>query len=155
MNAVLQPVEARFVPMTVAHLDTVIALEHAAYPHPWTRGNFIDSMAAGYQVLLLMGGDEVLGYFVAMKGVDEAHLLNITVASLHQRSGWARMLLDALNLWARQQGLQWIWLEVRVSNLRAQNVYLAHGYRTVGERKHYYPAHNGLREDAVVMNLQL
>ena len=102
-----------------------------------------------------MAGDHLLGYFVAMLGVDEAHLLNITVAPAYQRQGWARVLLDALALWARGRGAQWLWLEVRASNLRAQQVYEAHGFRRVGERKRYYPAAHGQREDAVVMSLPL
>ena len=90
-----------------------------------------------------------------MLGVEEVHLLNITVAPTYQRQGWARVLLDALALWARGRQAQWLWLEVRASNLRAQHVYETHGFRRVGERKRYYPAAQGQREDAVVMSLPL
>jgi ribosomal-protein-alanine N-acetyltransferase len=96
----------------------------------------------------------VLGYFVAMKGVDEVHLLNITVAPACQGQGWGRVMLDALAIWARGLGAQWLWLEVRTSNARAQDVYLRYGYRRVGERKGYYPADGG-REDAIVMSFKL
>jgi ribosomal-protein-alanine N-acetyltransferase len=75
-----------------------------------------------------------------------------------QGQGWGRVMLDALALWSRGQGAQWLWLEVRVSNERAQQIYTRHGYRRVGERKAYYPAdpvHAGKREDAVVMSLKL
>lgn len=155
MSAVFKSLEAEFEPMHVDRLDAVLAVEQAAYGHPWTRGNFTDSLAAGYQAQALLGGDQLLGYFVAMKGVDEVHLLNITVAPAHQRQGWARVMLDALAIWSRGQGAQWLWLEVRVSNLRAQHVYEQYGFRRVGERKHYYPAARGLREHAVVMSFQL
>lgn len=148
-------VEARFEALTLARLDAVLEVEQRAYSHPWTRGNFTDAMASGYQAQLLMAGDRLLGYFVAMLGVDEVHLLNITVAPEYQRQGWARVLLDALALWSRGRGAQWLWLEVRVSNLRAQQIYETHGYRRVGERKRYYPAAGGQREDAVVMSLAL
>jgi ribosomal-protein-alanine N-acetyltransferase len=90
-----------------------------------------------------------------MKGVDEVNLLNITVAPQYQGQGYARILLEALTLWARSQAAQWLWLEVRVGNVRAQRVYEAHGFRTVGQRKAYYPDDNGQREDAVVMSLRL
>ncbi|HWP12105.1 MAG TPA: ribosomal protein S18-alanine N-acetyltransferase, partial [Ramlibacter sp.] len=96
-----------------------------------------------------------LGYFVAMKGVDEVHLLNITVAPAYQHQGWGRVILDALATWSRGQGAQWLWLEVRASNVRAQRIYEQHGYRRVGERKSYYPAGLARREDAVVMSLKL
>ena len=148
-------VEARFEPMTPERLDAVLATEQSVYSHPWSRRNFADTLAAGHNALCLLAGDELLGYFVAMPGFEEVHLLNITVAPAYQRQGWARVLLDALALWARGRGAQWLWLEVRASNLRAQQVYEAYGFRRVGERKRYYPAAHGQREDAVVMSLPL
>lgn len=147
--------QARFEQLTLDHLDALLDVEFSAYSHPWTRGNFTDAMASGYECQLLMAGDHLLGYFVAMLGVDEVHLLNITVAPAYQHQGWARVLLEALALWARGRKAQWLWLEVRASNLRAQHVYEAHGFRRVGERKRYYPAAHGQREDAVVMSLPL
>jgi ribosomal-protein-alanine N-acetyltransferase len=155
MSAVFKTVEAGFEPMTEARLEQVVAIERAAYGHPWTRGNFADSLRSGYHAQLLCAGEQLLGYFVAMKGVDEVHLLNITVAPLYQGQGWGRIMLDALALWARAEGAQWLWLEVRTSNARAQQVYQRYGYRRVGERKNYYPAAEGAREDAIVMSYKL
>src|SRR3569832_345041 len=102
-----------------------------------------------------MAGDALLGYFIAMKGVDEVHLLNITVAPEYRSQGWGRLMLDALALWARGKGAQWLWLEVRVGNARAQRIYEQHGYRRDGERKGYYHAAGGEREDAIVVSLKL
>lgn len=155
MSAVFKTTEARFEPMIEARLDEVLAIEQRAYEHPWTRGNFTDSLRSGYQAQVLGVQEMVLGYFVAMKGIDEVHLLNLTVAPEHQGEGWGRVMLDALAIWARGQGAQWLWLEVRVSNARALRIYERHGYRRVGERKAYYPASAGRREDAVVMSLKL
>jgi ribosomal-protein-alanine N-acetyltransferase len=155
MSAVLQPAEAQFEPMTEARLADVVAAEERAYEHPWTQGNFADSLRSGYQAQVLVADDTLLGYFVAMKGVDEVHLLNITVVPEHQSQGWGRIMLDAIALWARGQGAQWLWLEVRTSNERAQRIYERQGYRRVGERKGYYPAADGRREDAIVMSLKL
>lgn len=154
MSAVFKSMEAGFEPMTEARLDDVVAIERRAYAHPWTRGNFADSLRSGYQAQLLVAGGVIVGYFVAMQGVDEVHLLNITVDPPFQRQGWGRVLLDALALWARGQRAQWLWLEVRTSNARAQQMYLRYGYRRVGERKNYYPADHG-REDAIVMSYKL
>lgn len=154
MSAVFKTMEAGFEPMTDDRLDEVVAIERAAYGHPWTRGNFADSLRSGYQAQLLCAGEAILGYFVAMKGVDEVHLLNITVARDTQGQGWGRVMLDALAIWSRGQGAQWLWLEVRTSNVRALQIYQHYGYRPVGERKHYYPADQG-REDAIVMSLKL
>ncbi len=155
MSAVLKTTEARFESLTEAQLDDVLRVEHSAYAHPWSRGNFTDSLKSGYQAQLLLADDTLLGYFVAMKGVDEVHLLNITVAPAWQSQGWGRVMLDALALWARGQGAEWLWLEVRQSNHRAARIYERQGFRRVGERKSYYPAADGLREDAIVMSLKL
>ncbi|HEY1230283.1 MAG TPA: ribosomal protein S18-alanine N-acetyltransferase [Ramlibacter sp.] len=155
MSAVLTADEAAFEPMSEARLGEVLPIERSSYDHPWTHGNFVDSLRSGYQAQLLCAPDRVLGYFVAMKGVDEVHLLNITVAPADRGQGWGRLMLEALALWSRQQGAQWLWLEVRVSNLRAISIYESHGFRRVGERKNYYPAAGGRREDAIVMSLKL
>lgn len=148
-------IEVCFEPMTAARMDAVMTIEHAAYSHPWTSGNFTDSLAAGYLVQCLLAGNELLGYFVAMPCDQEVHLLNITVAPAFQRQGWARVMLDALALWSRGRGAQSLWLEVRASNERALKIYQQQGFARVGMRKGYYPLRDGEREDAVVMNMNL
>jgi [ribosomal protein S18]-alanine N-acetyltransferase len=143
--------EVRLEPLSTALLDAVVALEQAAHSHPWTRRHFEDILHAPYVAQTLWADDELLGYFVAMPGVDEVHLLNIAVAPAHQRCGWAQTLLDALVLWARGLRASVLWLEVRHSNSRAIAVYQRHGFASVGVRKNYYPAADGQREDAWVM----
>lgn len=145
----------QFAPLVPEWLDEVLAVEQRTHINPWNRDNFTDALQAGNQVQMLLAHDTLLGYFVAMPGVQEAHLLNITVAPEYQGQGCARVMLNALTLWARAQQAQCVWLEVRAGNTRALRVYEAHGYRRVGVRKAYYPAANGGREDAVVMNLPL
>jgi ribosomal-protein-alanine N-acetyltransferase len=148
-------IEVQFEPLLAQQLDRVLAVEARAYAHPWSAANFLDALQAGYEAQMLVAETTVIGYFVAMQGVEEVHLLNITVAPEYQRQGWSRVMLDALSLWARGQGAHWVWLEVRQGNGRALTVYEAHGFRQVGVRKQYYPAGNGLREDALVMGLRL
>ncbi len=141
--------------MQDSDLEAVMDIEQTAYSHPWTRGNFRDALASGYWAQCLRVHDELLGYVVAMAGVEETHLLNITVATARQGQGWAHMMLDALCLWSRRQGAQWLWLEVREGNQRALQVYERYGFRRVGLRKDYYPAGRQQREHAVVMSLNL
>lgn len=145
----------QFEPLTQQRLDQVVLLEQAAHAHPWSRRHFVDTLSAGYQAQLLSKGEDVLGYFVAMQGVEEVHLLNITVAPAHQRQGWGRLLMDALALWSRGVGAKWLWLEARVGNVNALHLYERYGLRRVGVRKDYYPAAKGEREHAVVMSLKL
>ena len=144
------------VPMTVAQVEAVMAIESAAYAFPWSRGNFIDSLAAGYPARVLQGArGELLGYFVAMVGVDEMHLLNITVAPPAQGRGHARVMIDTLVALCRARCARKLWLEVRASNARARAMYVHLGFTQVGVRKGYYPAPFGRREDAVVMSLPI
>ncbi len=143
-------------PMTVASLDGVMTLEDEVYPFPWTRGNFVDSLAAGYVAWTLNGVDgELIGYCVAMRGAGEMHLLNITVATAARRRGHARRLLTALVRQSRDDGMETLWLEVRASNDGARAAYVHMGFTEVGVRRGYYPAPAGTREDAIVMSLKL
>ncbi|AOW15299.1 ribosomal-protein-alanine N-acetyltransferase RimI [Hydrogenophaga crassostreae] len=155
--------------MLETDLDAVCEVEKAAYAHPWSHKHFADSLASAYPAILLLGeageretvwpkradGRILLGYIVAMPGVGEVHLLNVTVSPAHQRQGWARCLMDALVFWARGQRAEWLWLEVRAGNVPARRLYDSHGFQAVGLRKGYYPAGHFQREDAVVMSLAL
>jgi [ribosomal protein S18]-alanine N-acetyltransferase len=144
------------VPMHLAHLPAVMAIEQAVYPFPWTHGNFVDSLAAGHAAhVLRTAAGTLAGYSVAMAGVQELHLLNLTVAAPWQGLGHARALLDALVAQGRRDGHEALWLEVRPSNARAREVYRRYGFEDVGLRRNYYPAGGGKREDACVMRLSI
>lgn len=141
--------------LTESRLDAVLAVEQGSYGHPWSRGNFTDALEAGQHIPCLLAGDRLVGYFVAMAGYREVHLLNLTVAPDFRHQGWARVLLDALALWARARAAEAIWLEVRAGNARALEVYRRHGFVRVGRRKNYYPAGLDRHEDAILMTLPL
>lgn len=157
MNALItpQPWPLQRRAMRAVDLAAVLNVEARAYSHPWSRGNFIDSLAAGYIAEMLDSHDAgVVGYFVAMPGVDELHLLNLTVAPDWQGRGHGSALLDAVRAHAAERRLTTLWLEVRESNHRARALYRRRGFAEVGLRRGYYPAASG-REDAVVMSLPL
>ena len=67
-----------------------------------------------------------------------------------QGQGLGRKLLDFLLKDTREQQAEVMFLEVRVSNIRAIELYEQNGFAEVGQRKGYYPAEGG-REDAIVM----
>ena len=150
------PIGTRQVPMQADHLEAVLAIEKTAYSHPWTHGNFMDALHAGYWAQVWLNAQhEVIAYALAMAGVEETHVLNLTVAPTHQGQGWARHMLHALVQWSQQQRARTLWLEVRASNARARRLYVAYGFEHVGERKNYYPGLGRTREHAVVMRLDL
>jgi ribosomal-protein-alanine N-acetyltransferase len=143
-------------PMVVGDVDAVHALECSVFPHPWSHANFMDSLASGYDAWVLRGPEGALaGYFLLMYAVDEAHLLDVAVAApLHGR-GVGRYLLDRIASRARAERMESVLLEVRPSIARALQVYRRYGYAEIGRRKGYYPAHEGRREDAIVMRYML
>lgn len=161
------------VPMDESTVPLVAGVEKTAYAHPWGERHFLDSIASGYWAQMLVTAPEpgdppgwdhaprlpdgrlLLGYLVAMRGVDEVHLLNITTVPLHQRQGCARLLMGALLAWSRLQGADWLWLEVRAGNQAARSLYEGMGFQQVGLRRGYYPDRGALREDAVVMSKSL
>jgi ribosomal-protein-alanine N-acetyltransferase len=135
-------------------LDEVMAIESAIYTHPWTRGNFTDSLRAGYECRVLRHGPTLLGYLVLMVAAGEAHLLNLSIGAAHQRSGLGSLLLREAAEMARGRGARSLFLEVRPSNRAAQALYTRFGFRKIAVRRGYYPAHSG-REDALVLTLPL
>lgn len=150
--------EPKLEPMREEDLDDVMAIESAIYTHPWTRGNFADSMRAGYACKVWRAdrkaGAELIGYFVLMAAAGEGHLLNLSIAAPWQRSGCGSALLREVAGLAGALGASNLFLEVRPSNHAAQALYRRFGFRKVAVRRDYYPAHTG-REDALVLSLAL
>ena len=136
--------------MTESDLDAVMAIESVIYSHPWTRGNFADSLAARSPCYVMQWHGVTVGYAVLTTGADEAHLLNLSIAAAWQRRGLGRELLDYVVSVARDLKVQKIFLEVRASNAAARALYAKSRFREIGMRRDYYPAHAG-REDAIVL----
>lgn len=161
IDALLATVQSRFGGLTLEamrreDLDEVMLIENAIYAHPWTRGNFVDSLRTGDQMLTVRNeAGSLLAYVVMMEAVDEAHLLNISVAQELQGAGLGYLLLELVVQMARQHFMQIMLLEVRVSNVPALRLYQRYGFVEVGRRKNYYPVDPTTREDAIVMQLSL
>lgn len=160
MSSVPQPLgyamPLQFSAMRVNDVDEVTRIEHDAYPFPWTRGNFLDSLDSGYDAWVVReAGGRLAGYFLLMPVVDEMHLLNITVRPDLQGQGLGSRLMDKVRELTEATGMQSILLEVRPSNQHALAVYRHLGFAQIGMRRNYYPAAAGSREDAIVMRLPL
>ena len=149
MNALLAP-HNEMLPMNLHDLDEVLAIEYRAYPFPWGRGNFADSISAGYSCWVCRVGGELAGYLVLMLAVDDAHILNLCVAEKHHGVGYGGRLLRQAMIAARQGGACSLLLEVRPSNEKALALYRHFGFQQIGIRRGYYPAEKG-REDALVL----
>ena len=140
--------------MAEPHLDDIVAIERVVHVHPWSRGNFADSITSGYHCWVAHRDSALVGYGVVMIGAGEAHLLNLSVAPDWQRQGIGAELTRFFVKLAADYGADRIYLEVRPSNAAARALYAAHGFAEIGVRRDYYPTAGG-REDAVVMELSL
>lgn len=153
MSAMLNP-QYQFRPMTPDDLDVIMEIEPHIYSHPWSRGNFSDSLMSGYPAWVLLCDAKIIGYALMMIVLDEAHLLNLSIAKAYQKQGLGRLLLEHMISIAKRHNAANMFLEVRPSNISAIALYENIGFNEMAIRRGYYPAHNG-REDAVLMGLAL
>lgn len=156
MSAVLapQPLAVEFAPMTGADVDAVTEAERLICPFPWTRGNFADSLTAGYSVWVCRRQGVLAGYAVMMMVMDEAHLLNIGILPRFQRQGLGGEFMAHLFSVARDHGARTMLLEVRPSNAAGRALYRRFCFTEIGRRRDYYRTHDG-REEAIVMAREL
>ena len=146
-------------PMHTDDLDAIMQIEPTIYSHPWTRGNFSDSLNSGYSAWVLEQDNEMIGYSLMMMVLDEAHLLNLSIAKAQQKRGLGRYLLEHMLKIAKNHKAANIFLEVRPSNISAISLYENMGFCEISMRRGYYPADPKTsetgREDAVLMGLAL
>ena len=135
-------------------LAMVSDIERRSYEFPWSHGVFRDCLLSGYQNIVLMRDDRVIGYAVLSVAAGEAHILNICVDRAHRSHGYGEQLLDEMLYRARTSQVRQIFLEVRPSNERAIALYRKKGFHQVANRPAYYQAHEG-REDAAVLAKKL
>jgi len=154
MSAVVESPVLRLRPMTEADLDTVMDVELAAYPFPWTRRIFADCLRVGYRCWVGELDGVFVGYGVMSTGAGEAHVLNLCVAEAYRRRGVGRSLLEGLLDDAAELGVENVFLEVRPSNTGALRLYDQMGFNRIGTRRDYYPAEHG-REDAAILAISL
>jgi ribosomal-protein-alanine N-acetyltransferase len=131
-----------------------MAIEEAIYTHPWTRGNFVDSLRAGYQCCVLKLGTELIGYFVLMVAAGEAHLLNLSIAAPRQRAGYGSLLLREAAEHARSLGARSLFPRGAAEQSRRAGA--LHALRLQENRgaPRLLSGDQG-REDALVLTLQL
>jgi [ribosomal protein S18]-alanine N-acetyltransferase len=158
MSAQLKP-NLQLRPMHMNDLDAIMQIEPTIYSHPWTRGNFSDSLNSGYSAWVLEENKEMIGYALMMMVLDEAHLLNLSIIKHRQKQGLGRYLLEHMITIAKRHKAANMFLEVRPSNISAIALYENMGFCEISVRRGYYPADPKIsetgREDAVLMGLAL
>lgn len=136
--------------MTLADLDAVVAIEEATFPTPWSKESFRQELERNVAARYLVAEKDgtVIGYAGAWVILDESHITNIAIEESQRGSGYGRLLTQALMQYLANLGAEYATLEVRKSNLRAQNLYKSLGFIALGVRKRYYEDN---QEDAIIM----
>lgn len=136
-------------------IEQLFELESSCFPDPWSRKSIRDTMKEERSFFAVAVSDgKIIGYINTTYVLDEMNLNRICVLPQYRRMGAAGKLMQGMFAHARQNGLVQIFLEVRVSNLPAQQLYKRFGFTVVGERKGFYqnPPENGLVMTAQVDN---
>lgn len=154
MSAVLV-FKTRLRPMQEADLATVLEIETAAYPLPWSKQIFRDCLRVGYNAWVLELDYQIVGYGLMSIAAGEAHILNLCVHPHFQRCGYGQQILKQLLKIAKHHHADTVFLEVRPANQAAIKLYQQLGFNQVGLRKGYYPTTQKQREDALILALAL
>ena len=130
-------------------------IEKLSFAKPWSEKSILhdlsDNVVARW--LVLAGVDQtVLAYASMWLIIDEGHICNVAVHPNYRGRGFGKLIMSALIDRAKEEGMQLMTLEVRRSNLIAQELYHSLGFKDVGYRKRYYEDN---REDALIMFLDL
>ena len=156
MSAILQSpaTEYQFRKMREDDLDEVIAIEESVYNFPWTRGIFHDCLNVGYFCWVLQYQEKIIAYSIMSVAANESHLLTIVVPEDEQGKGYGKKMLEEMIKLAKNNDANDMYLEVRMSNKAAIQLYHQRGFNELGVRDNYYPAEHG-REDALIFALDL
>lgn len=135
--------------------DRLFEIEQQAHIIPWSKGTLLNNQGERYLNLKLLEQGKIVGFVICNVVLDEATLFNIAVDPAEQGRGYGKALLQGLITELSQKDVITLWLEVRESNIKAQQLYTQLGFNEVTVRKHYYPLPDGKKENAIVMALYL
>lgn len=137
-------------PMVMTDVDGVMAVEHDSFLTPWSRSAFEEELAQNRlaRYIVAVENDEIVGYAGTWLVINEAHVTNVAVSGQRRREGIGRLLMQKLMELARDNDMESMTLEVRVSNAAARHLYEQLGFVEAGIRKNYY---SETKEDALIL----
>lgn len=136
--------------MTLEDLDGVMAVELDSFQTPWSLSSFAEELEQNRLARYLVAEEngEIVGYVGAWLVINEAQVTNVAVSSHRRGQGIGRLLLNQLMDLARNNRMESMTLEVRVSNTVARHLYQQLGFVEAGIRKNYY---SEIKEDALIL----
>lgn len=140
-------------PMTMDDVDEVYIVEEDCFVDPWSKESIrkdLKNNLARYLVAQL--DDKIVGYVGIWFVVDEGHITNVAVHSDYRGKKIGDKLVKEMIELCKENNIVAMTLEVRASNIVAQNLYRKYGFKMGGIRKEYYSDN---KEDAIIMWNQL
>ena len=134
-----------------ADVRQIHEIEKLCFAMPWSEESIrkdVEENVVARWLVLDDGEGNVLAYAGMWFVLDEAHVCNVAVHPDHRRKGYGMLVFSELEKLAMENSMSMMTLEVRRSNIAAQNLYHACGFLDVGYRKRYYEDN---KEDALIM----
>lgn len=135
--------------MKVDDIDGVFEVEKNCFEDYWSKDSFkkeLSNNLAKYLVAKVDG--KVVGYVGIWFVVDEGHITNVAVHENYRGKKIGDKLIKELVQVCKDNKIVSMTLEVRASNIVAQNLYRKYGFKMAGIRKEYY---SNNKEDAIIM----
>lgn len=131
-------------------LDRIMEIEKDAFTTPWPKESFLLEITKNQLARYIVAeiDNVVVGYGGIWLILDEGHITNIAVESKYRKMGVGKAIVEGLIYLCGKQGIKAMTLEVRESNISAQNLYKKYGFVESGVRPKYYADDN---EDAIIM----
>lgn len=143
----------KFLQLTEQDIPALLHIEQEQ-DFPWSEQLLRECLQANYRCYGLIKRQEIIGFTILMLVSDQAELLNIAIREVDQGKGLGKQLLKYSLAQVVAEGVKKIYLEVRVTNFPAQQLYQQFGFQKIGQRENYYETKQG-REDADVYCLDI
>ena len=136
--------------MSIDDIENVVNVENDCFTTPWSKDSFLREINENDVALYLVAKIEnvAVGYIGVWRIQNEGHITNVAVHSNFRGMGIGNMLVSELLSLCEKEGIDAFTLEVRKSNIVAQNLYKKFQFVEEGIRKGYY---QDTKEDAVIM----
>ena len=138
----------------LADINGVVKIENEVHFSPWSTKNFQDSLTAKNIFKVFFLDDMIVGYYIALIAANECQILNIAIKACKQNKGFGHYIVNHIKNLSRDFHATSIFLEVRVSNVKAIKLYEKNGFNELGIRNNYYKTLNG-KENGILMGLEL
>ena len=137
--------------MHTSDLTQVVQIERNTQVMPWSRLGFEESLTKQYVCRVVVKLEQIVAFHISCPIADEMHIMTLAVAHTSQGKGIGHMLMHDIMALAEQNAAAKVFLEVRASNVAAQQLYLKWQFKQIAMRKAYYQTPDQQREDALIM----